>query len=157
MTSAALCDSAARRTPVPPCAPRDNVRIATVSPAARCASRVPAAPISTSSGWAPTASTVSWELARTARPCSTSLVTFDLNSSGVIGFWMNSTADWRRADTAMSTVAWAVATAIGRLGSSCLMWSISSSPEIDGMSTSVITKSHGPSATWRNACNGSSS
>jgi hypothetical protein len=52
----------------PPRDPRDMVRMATRSPEVRCALSVPAAPISTSSGCAPMASTTSRPAARAARP-----------------------------------------------------------------------------------------
>ena len=74
--------------------------MATVSPAARWASSAPAAPISTSSGWAPMASTVSRPAARAAWPASTSLVALAARSSALIGLDRNSAAAPRRAETA---------------------------------------------------------
>src|ERR1039457_5411666 len=100
MTSAACCDSRARRTWSPPCAPRERVKIATVSPAALWASSVPAAPISTSSGCAPMARTVSRPAARAARPASTSSVALATRFSAVMGFCRNSAAELRSAETA---------------------------------------------------------
>ena len=76
------------------------VRMATRSPAARWAISVPAAPISTSSGWAPMASTGSLPAARAARPASTSSVALATSISAVIGFSRNSAAELRNAVTA---------------------------------------------------------
>ena len=90
--------------PAGPCrrrsAPRDMVRMATASPAAPCAASVPPAPISTSSGCAPTASTVSLCLSLAARPASISSVALATRSPGLTGFIRNSAAAPRSAETA---------------------------------------------------------
>ena len=146
MIPAACCAPRARRTCAPGGLPPVRARIATESPADLCASSVPAAPISTSSGWAPTASTISRSAARVSRPRCTSPCTAIMKSVAEIGFWMNSAADFRNAVTARSTVACPVMIATGRSGSSCPIRSSSSRPFIPGISRSVSTRSHGPSS-----------
>ena len=101
MTSAAFPDSLARvSAAAPPRAPRLRVRIATSWPSRRCMASVPAAPISTSSGCAPMASTLCRAASRAARPLATSAVTVSTSLSGRTGFSRNSSALFRSARTA---------------------------------------------------------
>ena len=100
MTLAACCDSLARVSSTPPRAPRLRVRIDTSWPIRRCASSVPAAPISTSSGCAPMASTLCRLASRAARPLATRPATTATSRSGWIGFSRNSSALLRSACTA---------------------------------------------------------
>ena len=65
------------------------------------------------------------------------------NSSAVTGLWMKSVPGCRIAATARSTVGCAVTTTTGSVGSSRRTRSRNSSPLIRGISTSVITMSHG--------------
>ena len=102
MISAARRDSSAPAPPAwpPPRAPWLSVRIATASPSRLWTSSVPPAPISTSSGCAPTASTLSRAAFRFARPLFTSVVAVAIRSSGWTGFSRNSSASLRMAWTA---------------------------------------------------------
>ncbi len=100
MTSAAFRDSPARVSSVPPRAPRLRVRIDTSCPSRRCMASVPAAPISTSSGCAPMASTLCRAASRAARPLATRAATVSTSLSGRTGFSRNSSALLRSARTA---------------------------------------------------------
>ena len=69
--------------------------------------------------------------------------TLAANSSAVMGLWMKSVPGWRIAATARSTVGCAVTTTTGSVGSIRRTRSRNSMPLIRGISTSVITTSHG--------------
>ena len=83
-------------------APLDRVRMTTVSPTARWDASVAPTPISTSSGCAPTASTVSVapSAARLARPSTASAVMRSRRVAAATGLTRNSSASRRSASTA---------------------------------------------------------
>ena len=156
MTGAA--PSGSRPSPVPagPGTPRESVRIVTASPSAWWASSVPAAPISTSPGCAPIASTLSVVPAGAAGRWAIREATLAARSSGIMGFWMNSVPASRSVVTARATDGCAVTTATGSDGSRRRTRSRNSRPVRRGISTSVITRSQRSDSTSRSPSSGSS-
>ena len=159
--SAAISDSPGRAIWVPSLCPVTrlprlvSVRTEISCPASRCASRAPAAPIATSPGCAPMASTACRPARRAARPLAVSETAEASSRSGRTGFCRNSSARFRSARTALSACSWAVITAMGRSGESLRSASRNSRPVMPGSSASVRTRSQAAEPTCRSATAGS--